>query len=248
MGHRLLPLRAVPLPEGQGRTLEVRKNYEIAFPTAEEAAKAAAKESTSPEESAIVEAARVADTEGLMGLAPEEWRVLWNRSRVGIAALAPDGTLELVNPRLAEWLGYEPGELVGKKLEQITTHAGEDSDRSAELVARGEIDTYQARRAYLARNGSKLDVIVTVHGIYDAARLKRFVATYRQVVSPEEMRAADKSPLLMRILRGNEKLIAGWIVAAIVAIWAYFTKIEVALENQRRLEAQVEQLLTEVKE
>lgn len=85
------------------------------------------------------------------------WRLTFEHSPVGIALVAPDGRLILVNRALCDMLGRDSGWLTERGFQEITHQ--EDLDADLDLVARtltGEIDSYRLRKRYLHADGHEV--------------------------------------------------------------------------------------------
>lgn len=81
--------------------------------------------------------------------------IIFGHAAIGIAVSDPSGVLTRANRAFERMLGYEPGELVGKAIAEIT-HP-EDYAKGQELLARvlrGEIDSYQIEKRYRRKDGS----------------------------------------------------------------------------------------------
>ena len=82
------------------------------------------------------------------------WRLMLEHSPIGMAVVAPDGRLLMVNRALSEMLGYDEQELTDHGFQELT-HA-DDLDADLALYHRalaGEIDSYRLRKRYLHADG-----------------------------------------------------------------------------------------------
>ncbi|GAA1147027.1 ATP-binding protein [Nocardioides aquiterrae] len=82
------------------------------------------------------------------------WRLMLQHSPIGMAVVAPDGHLLMVNHALSEMIGYTPDELTRVGFQELT-HP-DDLDADMELFNQtlaGEIDSYRMRKRYLHADG-----------------------------------------------------------------------------------------------
>ena len=82
------------------------------------------------------------------------FRATFDRAPVAMAHLAPTGACLRVNARLCSFLGFAAGELLGRRLQELT----HPDDRATDLVQRrrlfgGELDAYMLEKRYLRRGG-----------------------------------------------------------------------------------------------
>ena len=102
--------------------------------------------------------ARPAPGQDAGAVGPRVWdrfRSVFDRAAVGIALLDAAGRILLVNPHFGRMLGYEPDELAGRSIQDIT-HPEEipaDEQYDSKLRA-GEIDACLREKRYLRRDGS----------------------------------------------------------------------------------------------
>lgn len=93
----------------------------------------------------------------------ERFRLTIDEAPIGMALVAPDGGFIRVNHRLCEIVGYTAQELAGLTF-QVITHP-EDLDADLALVgqlARGEIPRYQLGKRYVRKDGTIVDVMLSV--------------------------------------------------------------------------------------
>ncbi|MDC7692592.1 EAL domain-containing protein [Vogesella indigofera] len=93
----------------------------------------------------------------------ERFEVIFEQAAVGIALVAPDGSLLKVNGKLCDILGLDRAELVARTFQAVTYPEDLDADlaRVAQLLA-GEIDTYQLEKRYLRGDGALVWANLTV--------------------------------------------------------------------------------------
>jgi PAS domain S-box-containing protein len=108
-----------------------------------------------------VTAARQAETERRRN--EERFRATFEQAAVGIAHVALDGRWLRVNERLCRIVGYERGELLALRFQDVT-HPGDvaaDEDL-ARRVAAGELPTYTLEKRFVRRDGAVVWVSLTV--------------------------------------------------------------------------------------
>jgi PAS domain S-box-containing protein len=92
------------------------------------------------------------------------------RSAIGMAFVSPDGRWLEVNDRLCEMLGYSREELVKMTFQEITTEDTLANDLyKLDSVIRGDTSYYECDKAYLHKDGHRVEVnlfvsSVLVHG------------------------------------------------------------------------------------
>ena len=82
------------------------------------------------------------------------WRLMLQHSPIGMAVVAPDGRLLMVNRALSEMLGYDAEELTRRGFQDLTHPDDLDTDlvRFHRTLA-GELDSYRIRKRYLHADG-----------------------------------------------------------------------------------------------
>ncbi|GAB6984962.1 PAS domain S-box protein [Nocardioides pyridinolyticus] len=82
------------------------------------------------------------------------WRLMLHHSPIGMAVVAPDGRLTMVNRALCDMLGYDEEELLRHGFQDITHPDDLDADLALyHQTLAGEIDSYRIRQRYLHRDG-----------------------------------------------------------------------------------------------
>jgi len=91
------------------------------------------------------------------------FRSAFHASSVGMALTALDGSFAQVNNRLAQMLGYEPGELSKLNVRDVTHSEDIDADVESIVDMRaGKIDSYQREKRYVRKDGSVMWAELTV--------------------------------------------------------------------------------------
>lgn len=99
-------------------------------------------------------------------LRPEDYTRLFRGAPVGLALVAPDGTILEANPAYHRLLGYPPGALVGRDVFALT-HP-DDLERSramAERLYAGEVDHYTIEKRYLRADGEPVWILLSVAAV-----------------------------------------------------------------------------------
>jgi PAS domain S-box-containing protein len=140
----------------------------------------------------------------------ERFRATFNQAAVGMCQVAADGTLLMVNQKLAEILGYNKEELVGKKFHEFT-HP-DDLNISLEkfdAMLAGQFSAYTLEKRYLRPDGSQLWGQVTVSLVRDGQGDAKYMVAVIEDIT-ERRRAAEA-------LRNSERLAATGRLAASIA-------------------------------
>jgi PAS domain S-box-containing protein len=106
---------------------------------------------------------RIADA---LAASQSRYRRFVETTREGIWATDPNECTTFVNERLAEMLGYDPPELLGKPVEQLLLPEDRESHRQRILRrARGELETYEQR--FVRKDGSIMWALVSASPMLD---------------------------------------------------------------------------------
>jgi PAS domain S-box-containing protein len=93
----------------------------------------------------------------------EQFRSIFQQAAVGISYTSPDGTMNHVNQKFCELLGYERDELEGETFQEFT-HP-EDLEENLEYLERarsGEIDNYSMQKRFVTKDGDTIWTKLTV--------------------------------------------------------------------------------------
>lgn len=129
--------------------------------------------------------ARVA-ADAALRASEDRFRVLFHTAPVGIVESLPDGTMLAVKPaRTCALLGHAAHELVGRPISMVT----DSSEREAMGVAVADLVrpdgpvSYSVQRTYRRKDGTPLEVVVSVASIRDAdGRVQRVVGSLLDVL------------------------------------------------------------------
>ncbi|MEZ5988170.1 MAG: PAS domain S-box protein [Planctomycetota bacterium] len=117
---------------------------------------------------------------------------LFEGSPIGMIVTGPDGTFEHVNPRLAEMLGRDREELVGRSFREFT-HPDDLEASEAQLrrLQRGDLEgTRSFEKRYMRKDGSVLYALLTVQPFADEAGRTRGFLT--QVLELDEQKRRQR--------------------------------------------------------
>jgi PAS domain S-box-containing protein len=96
----------------------------------------------------------------------ERFRLTIDEAPIGMARVALDGRFVQVNHALCEIVGYEADELTGLTFQAITHPDDLEADvAAAGQLARGEISRYQVEKQYVRKDGSTVDVQLSVSSL-----------------------------------------------------------------------------------
>jgi len=113
----------------------------------------------------------------------ERFRSTFEQAAVGIAHVGPDGRWLRVNQKLCEITGYTAEELTKLTYQQITHPDDLAADeQQAAKVAAGELDHYVLEKRYIRKDGSPVDVSITVSALRDPQdKLKYFISVVEDI-------------------------------------------------------------------
>ena len=113
------------------------------------------------------------------------FRGTFENAAVGVAHVAFDGRLLLVNRRICDILGYGPDDLLETTLDEITHPDDRDSDRTQwEEMLIGEIATYGVEKRTLRADGAVIWCAMTVSLQRDLGGTPQyFIATLRDITA-----------------------------------------------------------------
>lgn len=103
-------------------------------------------------------------TEAALAENMAEFRATFEHAAVGIAHVTPDGRWLRVNQQLCNIVGYSEAELLGQKLDDLTSQTNTDNE-SADLARRvldGELPSYSLEKRYPHKNGTAVWLQLTI--------------------------------------------------------------------------------------
>ncbi|MGO9891381.1 MAG: putative bifunctional diguanylate cyclase/phosphodiesterase [Solirubrobacteraceae bacterium] len=113
----------------------------------------------------------------------ERFRLTVDYAPIGIALVSPTGDFLRVNRKLCDMTGYAEGELLSKKLQDITF--SDDLNENLELMRQvlgGELDGYEMETRYYRSDGSLLWILLSVSLVRaDGGTPMHFVAQIQDV-------------------------------------------------------------------
>ncbi len=141
----------------------------------------------------------------------ERFRRIFDLSPLGVAVIGLDYRYQQVNDRFCQITGYSAEELRHKTLEQITHPGDREADQEAarQLLA-GAIDSYQADKRYLRKEGGAVWVGVSVRLVRDSqGRPQYFLPLIEDITErkrAEEILRRANDELEERVHRRTEEL------------------------------------------
>jgi PAS domain S-box-containing protein len=140
----------------------------------------------------------------------ERFRVTFNQAAVGMCQVSPDGTLLMVNHKLAEILGCSKEELIGRRFHEFThpDDLGNNVEKFDAMLA-GQISAYTLEKRYLRPDGMQTWAQVTASLVRDELGDPKYIITLVEDIT-DRRRAAEA-------LRASERLAATGRLAASIA-------------------------------
>lgn len=112
----------------------------------------------------------------------QRFRTAFDHAPIGLAIVAPDGSLSQVNRSLGELVGYNEAELLSVRFQDIT-HP-DDLEDALELAGRlfaGELDSYQMEMRYLRKDGHPIWIELTASSVREDGRPTYAIAQVQDV-------------------------------------------------------------------
>ncbi len=133
------------------------------------------------------------------------FRNTFEQAAVGIANVAPDGTLLRINQRFADIVGYTKAELIEKTFQDIT-HPDDlagDLDNVRRTLA-GEISGYEMNKRYFHKDGSIVWVKLTVGLVRDDSDEPRYFVAVIQDITQQAQLEIENQRILRELIREKE--------------------------------------------
>lgn len=142
---------------------------------------------------------------------------LWEKSLIGIALVAEDGTFIHANPAFCKITEYVEAELQRKKYQDITHPEDVDADMEmAERTARGHIAGYTMKKRYLTKTGRIVWIVLRVSPVRVKERLEFFVSQASEVIELSPPKLPKQYPGSQSVASyWLEKLHKGWPMLAL---------------------------------
>ena len=113
----------------------------------------------------------------------QRFRATFEQAAVGIAHVAPDGTLLRINEKLCDMLQYSEAELLARPFQDIT-HPDDLDLQEMDRLLRGEIEAYSMEKRYLQKDGNVVFGSLTVAPVRSASgQLEWFVAVVDDITA-----------------------------------------------------------------
>jgi PAS domain S-box-containing protein len=130
----------------------------------------------------------VKDTELALRESEERFRLTFEEAPIGMALVAPDGHFVRVNRALCELVRYSAEELTGRTFQSITHPDDLDADLGLlERLARGEIPRYQLEKRYLRKDGSLVNVMLSVSILRRGTTQSYFIAQIEDISERKQL-------------------------------------------------------------
>jgi two-component system sensor kinase FixL len=115
----------------------------------------------------------------------QRFRATFEQAAVGIAHVAPDGTVLRINKKFCDMLHYSEAELLARTFQDITHPDDLDLDlQEMDRLLRGEIETYSMEKRYLHKDGNVVFGSLTVASVRNASgQLEWFVSVVDDITA-----------------------------------------------------------------
>ena len=129
-----------------------------------------------------------------------QYRLMVETASEGIASMDPDHRATFVNRRMAQMLGYEPEEMIGRTMETFM-FAEDLADHDAQMRGRRRGESAQYERRFRRRDGSTLWTVVSGAPLADPAG--GFVGSFGMFTDITERRQAEERISAQRAFYGD---------------------------------------------
>ena len=144
------------------------------------------------------ELARRKETEEKLRESEQRYRRIVDTASEGIWALDEQFAATLVNRRMAEMLGYEPKEMMGRKLHEFLFE-DDHAEMSARIAARRQELTERYEQRYRRKDGSPVWMYVSATSMFDAGH--RFIGSFAMLTDITERKRVSEA-----LRRSNREL------------------------------------------
>jgi len=136
----------------------------------------------------------------------ERFRATFEQAAVGIAHVAIDGKIDLVNQKLCQILNFTHEELLTLTFEAITHPEDQDSDSEyIHQILTGEIDTYSIEKRFLRQDGSQVWINLTVSLVKSENEQAKYFIYVLEDISDRQTALKERKDA-QYALRSSEKL------------------------------------------
>ena len=139
----------------------------------------------------------------------DRFRILFEHGGVGLALLSAEGAIVQANPALEQMLGYEPGQLCGRRLSDLShpDDRGDETRRMRQQAPDAAADQSEREKRYLHRNGGVVWARVVRAVVRDGAGNVRYHASVLMDVTErrrleEQVRQSQKLETLATLVGG----------------------------------------------
>ena len=133
------------------------------------------------------------------------FREAFDHAPIGMAIIAPDGTLIQVNQALAEFLGYEIAEITGRSWMSLTHPEDIESNRrQAQEIFSGRVAVQRVEKRYLHKDGTDVWALMNATTVRGADGTVEYLIG--QVVDLTDRKRAEEA--LEEIIRSKNEFVA----------------------------------------
>ena len=129
------------------------------------------------------------ETEEKLRESEQRYRRIVDTASEGIWELDEQFVTTLVNRRMAEMLGYEPKEMVGRKLHEFLFE-DDQAEMSARIAARRQGLTERYEQRYRRKDSSTVWMYVSATSMFDAEH--RFIGSFAMLTDITERKRAEE--------------------------------------------------------
>jgi PAS domain S-box-containing protein len=145
------------------------------------------------------------NTRQALGMSEELFRIIYEKSAMGILIKGVDGKLVDSNPAFQSMLGFSADEIL--KLDYLAiTHPldRKDSLKLFTALISGENKSYLTEKRYLSKDGNSVWVRVNSSLVYNSESQPQFVITMVENITTQKQIETEMAELRLRLMQGRE--------------------------------------------